>query len=123
MSVQLLPTTTADPTSVELIFGNLLDNAIKFLDADRPGRITVTGWPHGDENVFQVKDNGVGIPEADFERIFQVFQRCGPQEIAGEGMGLAYVRTLVRRHGGRIWCESEPGSGSVFTFTIPNRLP
>ncbi len=117
-----LPEITADRTAMEQIFGNLLDNAIKYIDPQRKGRIEVTGYKSGDEAVFRVIDNGRGIRQADLARIFDVFQRAGNQDVQGEGMGLAHVRTLVRRHGGRIWCESEPGVGSTFTFTISMRL-
>ncbi|MFC1836511.1 ATP-binding protein, partial [Thermodesulfobacteriota bacterium] len=120
--VGVMPDTLADRTSMEQILGNLLGNAIKYLDPKRPGLVKIAGWPHGEENAFRVSDNGLGISESDVERIFEVFQRAGDRAVPGEGMGLAYVRTLVRRHQGRIWCESEPGTGSTFTFTICNHL-
>ncbi len=122
VSIETLPEIVADRTSMEQIIGNLLDNAVKYLDPDRPGLIKISGWSDGGEKVFRLQDNGKGIEAKDLERIFQVFQRSGKQDVPGEGMGLAYVRTLARRHGGRIWCESEPGAGSIFTFTISAEL-
>jgi PAS domain S-box-containing protein len=122
VSVGNLPEAVADLTSMEQVLGNLLDNAVKYLHPDRSGWIRVSGWPQGDETVYQIADNGVGIEEEDLERVFQVFQRAGDRAEPGEGMGLAYVRAIIRRHGGRIWCESKPEQGSVFTFTISNRL-
>ncbi len=122
VSVGELPDTFADRTAMQQIIGNLLDNAIKYAHPDRPGTIKIVGWPECDENVFQVHDNGIGIRKEDRERIFQVFQRAGDQAVAGEGMGLAHVRTLVRRHHGRVWRQPGPGSGSTFTFTISKHL-
>ena len=75
----------------------------------------------GADGVVTVRDNGRGIAEADMEKVFAPFRRVGTQDKPGEGMGLPYVETLVRRHGGRIWCESEPGVGSTFSFTIPDQ--
>ena len=69
---------------------------------------------------FHIRDNGRGIAAEDMDKVFAPFRRAGRQDVPGEGMGLAYVQALVRRHGGRIWCESEPGVGSTFSFTIPN---
>ncbi|MEJ2718011.1 MAG: PAS domain S-box protein [Deltaproteobacteria bacterium] len=117
-----LPETVADRASMEQIVGNLLGNAIKYLDPERPGRIGITGYHFPDENVFVIRDNGCGIERSHLTRIFQAFQRIGKQDTRGEGMGLAHVRTLVRRHGGRIWCESKSGVGSTFTFTVSNDL-
>lgn len=102
--------------------GNLADNSIKYLDRSRPGELEIAGWIEDDRTIFRVRDNGVGIETADLQRIFQPFQRGRRREEPGEGMGLAYVLTLVRRHGGTVWCESEPGVGSAFIFTISNRL-
>ncbi|MCK4693850.1 MAG: ATP-binding protein, partial [Anaerolineales bacterium] len=78
---------------------------------------------HGDdETIFSIHDNGRGIAEEDMPKVFAPFRRIGRQDQPGEGMGLPYVQTMVRRHGGRIWCESELGLGTTFTFTISNHL-
>jgi len=74
----------------------------------------------GGRDLIRVRDNGRGIAAEDMDKVFAPFRRAGRQDVPGEGMGLAYVQALVRRHGGRIWCESEPGVGSTFSFTIPN---
>jgi PAS domain S-box-containing protein len=118
IAVEALPNVVGDRTSVEQIVANLIGNAIKYLDPDRPGNIEIRGEQLLEETRFEVRDNGRGIREADLTRIFDVFQRVGRPNVPGEGMGLSYVRTLVRRHGGRVWCESCPGVGSTFFFTI-----
>ncbi|MFH1113786.1 MAG: PAS domain S-box protein [Pseudomonadota bacterium] len=115
-----LPDVTADSASMEQILSNLVSNSVKYLDPERTGRIEVTGSVAGNETVFRIEDNGVGVDESDQERIFDLFRRAGRTDVPGEGMGLTYVRTLVRRHGGSIWCESEPGVGSTFIFTVPH---
>ena len=69
--------------------------------------------------VFEVRDNGRGIAEEDMDKVFAPFRRAGPQDVPGEGMGLAYVRALLNRLGGRIQCESKLGAGSTFSFTLP----
>ena len=114
-----LPVVIADRTAMEQIFGNLLDNAVKYLATDRPGRIELDSETTPEMTVFHLRDNGRGIAEADLERIFEIFRRAGRQDLPGEGVGLAYVKTLVRRHGGKIWCVSRPGEGSTFSFSIP----
>jgi signal transduction histidine kinase len=119
VSVGPLPAVVADRTSMEQILGNLLGNAVKYLNPDRPGEIGVTGECDHDETIFRVRDSGRGIAEEDMDKVFAPFRRAGKQDVPGEGMGLPYVQTLVRRHGGRIWCESQPGKGSTFYFTIP----
>jgi signal transduction histidine kinase len=114
-----LPQVTADRTAMEQIFGNLLDNAVKFLHPDRPGWIVIESETDQEATIFHISDNGRGIAAADLARIFEIFRRAGRQDIPGEGVGLAHVKTLVRRLGGKIWCESEPAKGSRFSFTIP----
>ncbi len=118
VSVESLPPVLCDLASLQHIFGNLLDNAIKYLDPRRPGVIKISGWSNQDHCFYQIRDNGVGIKKEDHETIFRIFRRSGDHSIPGEGMGLAYARTIVRRHGGSVWCESEPGVGSTFTFSV-----
>jgi PAS domain S-box-containing protein len=120
--VGALPEVVADRTAMEQIMGNLLNNAVLYLDPGRPGEIEVIAERGHDETTFRVRDNGRGIAERDMDKVFAPFRRAGRQDVPGEGMGLSYVQTLVRRHGGRIWCESEPGVGTTFTFTLSNHL-
>jgi signal transduction histidine kinase len=120
VTVDSLPQVVADRTSMEQIMSNLLMNAIIYLDPERPGEIEITSERNDTETIFRIRDNGRGIAESDISKIFELFRRAGPQDIPGEGVGLAYVRALIRRYGGRIWCESELDKGTIFTFTIPN---
>lgn len=114
-----LPEIVADRLGVEQIFGNLIDNAIKYLDAKRPGRIEIAGERSGSRVRFEVRDNGRGIAPQDHTRIFELFRRSGTQDKPGEGIGLAHVRTLVRSLGGRIDVQSELGVGTTFVVTMP----
>ena len=113
-----LPTVKANRLAMEQITVNLLDNAVKYLMPSRPGKITVTCKEEDKRYLFSVEDNGRGIVEKDYEKIFQVFRRSGQQDIPGDGMGLAYVRRLVRQLGGRVWCESELGVSTAMKFTV-----
>ncbi len=116
-----LPKLRTDPLTTEQIIGNLVDNAIKYLDPGRPGTIAVSCSENDHEYVVRIKDNGRGIAAVDHEKIFEPFRRSGKHDQPGEGLGLAYVRTLVRQLGGRVWCESELGAGTTMSFTIPKR--
>jgi signal transduction histidine kinase len=124
VTVGPLPEVVADRTSMEQILGNLLDNAVKYLDPDRPGEIEITAERDRDETTFHVRDNGRGIAEDDMDKVFAPFRRAGrhAEHVPGEGMGLPYVQALIRRHDGRIWFESEAGEGTTFNFTISNHL-
>lgn len=113
-----LPDVVADKTSMEQIWANLLNNAIVYMAPGRAGRIEVSGERLDEETIFRVRDNGRGIRAEDMEKVFAPFRRAGKPDVPGEGMGLSYVLTLVRRHGGNIRCESEDGVGTIFTFTI-----
>ncbi len=114
-----LPDLVSDRLAIEQIFGNLIENATKYLDPARPGRVVVSGKTHGAYVRYDVVDNGRGIEAKDFERIFELFRRSGEQNKPGEGIGLAYVRNLARRLGGNVTVASEFGSGSTFTITLP----
>jgi PAS domain S-box-containing protein len=122
LTVEDLPDLTSDRLAVEQIFSNLVENAIKYLDTGRPGRIVVRGADLGAFVRYEVEDNGRGIDGKDFERIFDLFRRSGVQDQPGEGIGLAHVRALVRRLGGTISVASSLGEGSVFTVTLPKSL-
>jgi len=116
-----MPTIAADRVAVEQIFGNVVDNALKYLKPDRPGRIQITAHTEGKMAVFEIADNGRGIAERDFERVFELFRRSGDQSVPGEGIGLAHVRALVRRLGGGIDCASTLDVGTTFTIKLPSR--
>ena len=121
VTVGKLPDLVTDRTAVEQVIGNLLDNAIKYLDPDRPGEITITAEPGDGQTIIHIRDNGRGMVAEDIPRAFESFRRVGKQDVAGEGMGLAYVKTSVRALGGRIWCVSVPGKGTMFSFSLPLR--
>jgi signal transduction histidine kinase len=108
----------ADRMTMEQIMANLLTNAVVYLSADRPGKIEVTGETSPNAVTIHVRDNGRGIARNDAPKVFEPFRRVGQSDVPGEGMGLTYVQALIRRHGGRIWFESEVGKGTTFSFTI-----
>ncbi|MGA8872574.1 MAG: ATP-binding protein [Candidatus Acidiferrales bacterium] len=119
VTVGRLPTVVADATQLSQLFQNLIGNAIKYRNERRP-EIRVDARSDGNEWVFSVQDNGIGIEPQYFERIFQMFQRLHThKDYSGTGIGLAICRKIVERHGGRIWVESHPGRGSTFRFAIP----
>jgi signal transduction histidine kinase len=119
VEIDALPSVTADRLAMEQVLGNLIDNALKYLDPARPGRLKIAAEPREGDMVIHVRDNGRGIAQEDLPKVFEIFKRVGKQDVPGEGMGLAYVKALVKRHGGHIWCESELGKGTTFSFTIP----
>ncbi len=112
-----LPVVNGDRNAIGQIFANVIGNALKSFDGRRPGVVQISA--SGDQPpVFAIRDNGVGIPLESQSKIFQVFQQVHPTNARGEGMGLAIVRRIVERHGGRIWFESQPGVGTTFYFTL-----
>jgi PAS domain S-box-containing protein len=115
-----LPEIKCDALQLETVFQNLIANAIKFRNKDKPCVIQISARQEGQNWIFWVKDNGIGIEPRYFKRIFQVFQRlCTREEYPGNGIGLAICKKIVERHHGRIWLESQAGAGTKFYFTIP----
>jgi signal transduction histidine kinase len=114
-----LPTIWADRTQVGQVFQNLIGNAIKFR-GNEPPVVSVRAEKAGQNWLFSVTDNGIGIAPEYAENIFAVFQRLHARtEYPGNGIGLAICKKIVERCGGKIWMESQPGSGSTFKFTVP----
>lgn len=119
-AVEPLGTITADPALVRVVWVNLLSNALKYT-RPRPVAVISVGReePPGEAPVFFVRDNGVGFDMRDATKLFGVFQRLHhAHEFEGTGVGLATVRRIVERHGGRIWAEATPGAGATFRFTL-----
>lgn len=113
-----LPTVMADQGQLRQLFQNLISNAIKFR-SDEPPRVHVSIEKKEDEFIFMVADNGIGIDPANWDRIFEVFQRLHSlNEYPGTGIGLAICKKIVERHRGRIWIHSESGKGTTFYFTL-----
>ncbi len=118
-----LPSIVSDRLNIEQIFGNLLDNAVKYAVPDRPLRIRVTGHALPDGRLaVDVEDNGRGIAEQDHERVFELFRRSGEHSRPSEGIGLTHVRMLVRHLGGDIILRSRLGEGSTFRVVVARNL-
>jgi signal transduction histidine kinase len=112
----------SDSLALGQIFGNLIDNAVKYRSNSRPLRLKIEATRKGRMIEVIVEDNGRGIEPEDLERVFELFRRAGPQDQAGEGIGLAHVRSLSRNLFGDIDVRSVPGEGSAFILTIPTDL-
>lgn len=117
--IEPLPAIVSDRLALEQIFSNLIDNALKYLKTGAPGDIQVRGRTKLGFAIFEITDNGRGIDPKDHQRIFELFRRAGTQDKPGQGIGLAHVRTLVRRLGGTMSVASELHHGSTFTITLP----
>jgi PAS domain S-box-containing protein len=113
-----LPVITGDQPQIVQLFQNLLDNAIKFRDAEGP-RVHVGAKWQNDYWIFSVSDNGIGIDPKQYDRIFQIFQRLNSsKKYPGTGIGLAVCKKIVERHGGRIWVQPGQNQGTIINFTI-----
>ena len=117
-----LPDVTGDIKQINQLMVHLVDNAVRYC-GEKPPRIKITGSRQGDHCEFSVKDNGIGIDEDYRDDVFTIFRRLGVKSgVAGRGMGLAFARRIVTRHGGRIWLTSELDRGTTVSFTLPVHL-
>jgi len=118
--VNPLPPAQGDREMIREALGNLLANAFSFTRGKDPAVIEISGWEEDRENVYCVQDNGVGFEMKYVGKLFEAFQRLHlEKEFEGTGMGLAMVRRIIQRHGGRVWAEGKVGAGAKFCFSLP----
>ena len=114
-----LPDVSAYPVQLETIFSNLIGNAIKYMGEAADPTITIYGVADDTQAYFEVRDNGIGMSEAEQAKLFRRFSRVGSKEAEGTGLGLAIARRTVERLGGSLGVTSAPGQGSTFSFSLP----
>ncbi len=119
VQVDPLPPITGDPLRIHQVFGNLIDNAVKYMRADGEKRIHVGVETRDGAACYFVRDTGIGIRPADHAKVFRLFSRVGDHGVAGDGLGLTAVKKIIDKHGGKIWLDSSLGRGSTFWFTLP----
>jgi signal transduction histidine kinase len=115
-----LPSIQGDAVQLMILFQNLISNAVKYRSQDRPSLVQVTAHQNADSWILCVKDNGLGFDPKEKDAIFQPFKRLrGAAHQEGAGIGLATVKRVVEAHCGKIWCGTEPGTGSAFYISLP----
>ena len=122
VQIDPLPGCRGDETLINQLFSNLVDNALKYRDAERPLKIHLSGIrsPQTEEVIYEVSDTGIGMAPEDQERIWEIFARIDPEgAVPGEGLGLTLAKRIVERHGGRMWVTSMRGKGSSFFVALP----
>ncbi len=120
LNVKELPSAFGDQALIREVFANLLSNAIKYTRPVKEPVIEIDSRTEGNENIYYVKDNGVGFDMKYVDKLFQVFQRLhSAEEFEGTGIGLALVQRIIHRHGGRVWGEGKENEGATFYFSLP----
>lgn len=114
-----LPMVNFYSTPLRQVFQNLISNGLKYYRPGTPPKLMISAEENPDHWQFSIKDNGIGIDEEYFDKIFIIFQRLhNNSQYSGTGMGLAITKKIIENMGGKIWLESEEGAGSTFHFTI-----
>jgi len=120
LKVKSLPDSTGDYAMLHQVFSNLLSNAIKFTEPQKRAIIEVGARAEENENIYSVRDNGVGFDMKYKDKLFEVFQRLHSiEDFEGTGVGLAIVKRIIDKHGGQVWAEGEVNRGATFYFTLP----
>ena len=115
-----LPACLGDAGQIGQVLTNLLDNAVKYIDPARKGKIEISGKVEEGNSIYSVKDNGIGIASEHQDKIFEIFHRLDPTgRVAGEGLGLTIIMRILNGHKGKIWVDSSEGVGAKFSFTLP----
>jgi light-regulated signal transduction histidine kinase (bacteriophytochrome) len=120
LDIKTLLPARGDQSMIRQVFVNLLSNAIKFTRPKEAGVIEISCMVKEDQNIYCIKDNGVGFDMRNACELFGVFQRHHTlDEFEGTGVGLAIVQRIIQRHGGQVWAEGEVNKGATFYFTLP----
>ena len=116
-----LGTALGDESLLRQVWSNLISNAVKYSRNVTPARIVIDSYDEQTGKVFRIADNGAGFDMKHVGKLFSVFERLhSTRDFEGVGIGLANVRRIVERHGGRVWGEGSPGKGATFYFSLPN---
>ena len=119
-NINPLPSAYGDRGMIHQVFFNLMSNAVKFTRTREKAVIEVSGWGEEGENIYYVRDNGVGFDMQYADKLFGAFQRMHVErEFEGTGIGLAVIQRIIHRHGGRVWAEGKVNEGATFYFAIP----
>lgn len=119
ITVGNMPPLRGDPVMMWQVFNNLISNAVKYSQRKESPKVQIEGWTADNKTFFSIKDNGIGIPRTDLDKIFLLFSRMSNvSDIEGSGVGLAIVKKIVEKHGGIIWAESELGEGTTMFLSF-----
>ncbi len=122
INIDTLPSAYCDSIQMNQVLSNLIGNAIKYLDPERPGKIDIFASKEKDFNIYSIKDNGIGVSAEYSKKIFEIFYRINSDRNEGDGLGLSIITKILGRVGGSIWIEDTIDIGAVFSFSLPNKL-